>query len=794
MGTVRNLRLVKDSDIAEDEGSIPEEEQSTLFTNDETPMDSQEIDIEVLDDEPDEDFKITAEKIVKTLPTDVTLIVQNNSYTLEVLESYKQILSEKLRTVLQQEGHRSANFRRYGEILRNISTAIKLKTDFIRDLFRKLTKAAPESIAKTSYATILHYQKSLLDYHEIITYRQAKLQQELSVLKGVLEKLDDTFVILRKRAKEISELIFSITDEEIASYPPQELEEFRAILESSLDSDIQNHETDKETARYALLKVLEAIGIQTLSFKENRKYQEILNDIEWHLGYEKADFVNTILQRFSSLSPREIARKSDATLIKHNLFLLSHFTLLLEGQDNLHIIEQYNETSRRLSEALNIKLNPYKEQLGLRICDDLTGIHPDELAAYQTIDRIRGYRKILESSIAASENDDEESPELLIRRKTLVKVLEAEGIQTLMWKDPDKHKKYQEILGHIEQNLLSFKDEFLQDRLKRFAGLAAEEIAQKYRVNTIKHNVLLLARLSLLLNMQENVELMFDYYAVSKNIFEALNLKLEEGKTHKEDTDKFRNEAKEVLMESDLFRTLSNTAVENIVDRFESLSYKKGAIIITKGQKGDAFYVVKQGSVKVCLPSKGGREIQLAVLTKSDCFGEMSLLTGNPASATIVSMEAVELLRLSEEAFNDILVEYPVLNRYFHRILSERLRFTSAKAKNGELHKGLTGKLSTISLEELIQTLYTANKTGILTVDNNSDKGKIFIKNGLVIHAMTKSLKGEQAFFRVMTWHDATFRFVPGEVNVERSVTMNVHGLLLEAMKRIDDMRQIKHL
>ena len=94
----------------------------------------------------------------------------------------------------------------------------------------------------------------------------------------------------------------------------------------------------------------------------------------------------------------------------------------------------------------------------------------------------------------------------------------------------------------------------------------------------------------------------------------------------------------------------------------------------------------------------------------------------------------------------------------------------------------------------MVQTLYTANKTGALTIDNHGDKGKIFIKNGLVIHAMTKNLKGEQAFFRLMTWNDASFRFVPGDVDVERTVTMNVHGLLLEAMKRIDDMRQIKHL
>jgi CRP-like cAMP-binding protein len=755
--------------------------------------DEKEPDIEDLDEEQDV-TKITAATILKTLPSDVTLIVQNNAYSLEVLESYKRIISEEMRSILQNEGHRAPNFRRYGEILRNITTAIKLRTDFIRDLFRRLIRTTPDELAKATYATILHYQKSLCDYQEIITHKQARLNKELRVIKSVLAKLDTTFIILRKRAQEISELISSVTDAELNSYPPDELEEFRAILGSVLDEETKAaNPGSREISRQALIKVLEAIGIQALSFKENRKYQNILRDIEWHLGTEKAAFVSMILARFALSSPQEISRQYEATIIKHNLFLLSHFTLLLDSQENLHIIEQYNNVSRRLSEALNIKLTPYKAKLGLRICDDLVGIYPDELAAYQTYERIQEYHNVLETSITASESEGD-TQDLLIRQKTLVKVLEAEGIQTLMWEDPEKHKKYQEILTQIEKNVLPFKDEFLKERLERFSGLTSPVIAQKYRVNTIKHNVLLLARLSLLLNRQENVDLMFDYYSISKNIFEALNLKLEESKILQEDNNAFRSEAKAVLLESDLFRTLSNIAIERIVDKFILIKKEEGTTVIQKGQKGDAFFVIKNGRMKVSLPSKGGKEIRLATLNKSDCFGEMSLLTGNPASASISALEDVELLKLSEANFNDMLLEYPVLNRYFHRILSERLHDASGQPQSSDSLRGLSGKLSTISLEELIQTLYTANKTGVLTIDNHGDKGRIYIKNGLVIHAITKSLKGEQAFFRVMTWHDATFRFVPGEVDVERTVTMNVHGLLLEAMKRIDDMRQIKHL
>lgn len=756
-------------------------------------LSSDMIDFDDMDDEP-ETGSLTAATLVRTLPSDVTLIVQNSSYTLSVLESYRKILTDELRIILQKEGHRSHNFRRYGEVLRNISSAIKLKTEFIRDLFRRLRDAAPENIAKSSYATIVHYQRSLADYQRILAQRQQRIHQELRTLKEILGKINQTFLLLRERAKEISELLFSVSVEEITSYPPEDLGEFRLILESSLDKEAQAPEEAQKIWRRALIKVLEGIGIQALSVKENRKYQQVLSDIETYLGHEKSAFVLDLLQRFANLSPREIVQKYDATLIKHHLFLLSHFTLLLEGHDeNLHIIEQYNETSKRISDALNLKLNPYKEQLGMKICDDLSGVYPDELAAYQTYERIREYHKILDASISATEEYDSDA-DVMMRRKTLVKVLEAEGIQILMWDDPEKHRKYQDILAQIEQHLMPFKDEFLKERLERFNGLSAQAIAQKYRVSTVKHNVLLLARLSLLLNMQENTDLMFEYYTISKNIFEALNLKLEEGRVLQEEEDTQRAEAKNTLLESDLFRTLSTNAIERIIDRFEIAAYPKDTVIIQKGQKGDSFYVIKQGSVRVGLPMKHGKEIQLAVLAHCDCFGEMSLLTGNPAAASITSVDDVELMRLSEANFNDILLEYPVLNRYFHRILSERLRSTSEKSGDAEPDKGLAGKLSTISLEELVQTLYTANKTGALTIDNHGDKGKIFIKNGLVIHAMTKNLKGEQAFFRLMTWNDASFRFVPGDVDVERTVTMNVHGLLLEAMKRIDDMRQIKHL
>ena len=112
-------------------------------------LSSEIIDLESEGEQPNKGV-MTAAALVKTLPPDVTMIVQNTAYTLDALESYRNILADELRLILQKEGHRSRNFRRYGDVLRNISSAIKLKTEFVRDLFRKLRIVSPETIAKLS--------------------------------------------------------------------------------------------------------------------------------------------------------------------------------------------------------------------------------------------------------------------------------------------------------------------------------------------------------------------------------------------------------------------------------------------------------------------------------------------------------------------------------------------------------------------------------------------------------------------------------------------------------------------
>jgi CRP-like cAMP-binding protein len=66
-----------------------------------------------------------------------------------------------------------------------------------------------------------------------------------------------------------------------------------------------------------------------------------------------------------------------------------------------------------------------------------------------------------------------------------------------------------------------------------------------------------------------------------------------------------------------------------------------------------------------------------AVEIRGDCFGEMTLVTGDPRSATVVALAATQLLRLDKERFRALSEQHPVFLRELARVLCRRIARTS---------------------------------------------------------------------------------------------------------------------
>jgi zinc transporter ZupT len=107
-----------------------------------------------------------------------------------------------------------------------------------------------------------------------------------------------------------------------------------------------------------------------------------------------------------------------------------------------------------------------------------------------------------------------------------------------------------------------------------------------------------------------------------------------------------------LLATCDLMRHLPAEQIEQILPCIRDRQLKAGEILFNAGDPGDALYIVAHGNVEVLAngsPASGGA---MAVLGPGHAFGEMSLLSGGPRTATIRAVEDSELLEIGKHDFD----------------------------------------------------------------------------------------------------------------------------------------------
>jgi small-conductance mechanosensitive channel/CRP-like cAMP-binding protein len=103
------------------------------------------------------------------------------------------------------------------------------------------------------------------------------------------------------------------------------------------------------------------------------------------------------------------------------------------------------------------------------------------------------------------------------------------------------------------------------------------------------------------------------------------------------------------------------------------IPYPAGGAVVRQGDEGDSLFVVAEGRVDVSVRAvAGGPEQSLATLGSGDYFGEMSLLTGAPRSATIRASEETRLVVLRKEALRPLLVADPTVLERLSKTLARR--------------------------------------------------------------------------------------------------------------------------
>jgi CRP-like cAMP-binding protein len=122
-----------------------------------------------------------------------------------------------------------------------------------------------------------------------------------------------------------------------------------------------------------------------------------------------------------------------------------------------------------------------------------------------------------------------------------------------------------------------------------------------------------------------------------------------------------------LLSTSALFRPLEKSERRELATRFRARDALAGESVITEGARGDGLYVVLAGEVEVLRQG-----LVAGTLGAGDVFGEMSLLDGTPAVATVRTLRRTSLLRLPSADLTSVLERYPAVRQHLEALRDAR--------------------------------------------------------------------------------------------------------------------------
>ena len=149
-----------------------------------------------------------------------------------------------------------------------------------------------------------------------------------------------------------------------------------------------------------------------------------------------------------------------------------------------------------------------------------------------------------------------------------------------------------------------------------------------------------------------------------------------------------------------LFEGISSAELSSALDGLERRRAASGSVLVAENDYLPEMYVLRSGSAEIAVRGSDGRLHVVARVGSGETIGEMSLLTGEPASATVRAVDDVELLVLKDDDLAALMERLPAIPRNIIRILSSRLtRMTRLAASE---HRGKVLLLANRGAPELL--------------------------------------------------------------------------------------------
>lgn len=134
-----------------------------------------------------------------------------------------------------------------------------------------------------------------------------------------------------------------------------------------------------------------------------------------------------------------------------------------------------------------------------------------------------------------------------------------------------------------------------------------------------------------------------------------------------------------LLQQVDLFAELDPADIDRLAGRIRELMLRPGSVVIRAGEPGESMFVVSEGLVSVRIRAADD-EVDVARLGPGDFFGEMSVLTGEARSATVVALTDAVVCEIGKADIAELLEHNPDAATLLSTAAAERRIASSAAA------------------------------------------------------------------------------------------------------------------
>ncbi|MDP9149622.1 MAG: response regulator, partial [Myxococcota bacterium] len=180
-------------------------------------------------------------------------------------------------------------------------------------------------------------------------------------------------------------------------------------------------------------------------------------------------------------------------------------------------------------------------------------------------------------------------------------------------------------------------------------------------------------------------------------------------------------------------------------------------------------------------------------LPKTDGYALVRALRARPESARIPVIllsakdSAEERKRGAELGVEDFLTKPVIVGELLARIqlvLARRLRESIAAAPHGRAR--FSGSTQELPMVDLLQTFDETGRSGVVHLRSGVQEAELYFRDGRLVDAELGRLRGEEAVYRVLMWHEASFDIELKTITLENVIGGTTEEITMEGMRRLD--------